>query len=89
LLTADKTLFLTMEKPRLNVSDRDGVIAKEDNVDEQVSNVITFQHSAILIFVIVGRNDGEDIYPAFLNRVLMHNFTTSGITLGLPSNSRL
>jgi hypothetical protein len=48
LLTADKTLFLTMEKvvfkkPRLNVSDGDGVIAKEDNVDEQVSNVITFQ----------------------------------------------
>jgi hypothetical protein len=44
------------KKPRLNVSDGDGVIAQEDNVDEQVSNVITFQHSANLIFVIVGRN---------------------------------
>jgi hypothetical protein len=31
------------KNPRLNVSDGDGVIAKEDNVDEQASNAITFQ----------------------------------------------
>jgi hypothetical protein len=33
----EKILF---KKPRLNVSDGDGVIAQENNVDEQVSNVI-------------------------------------------------
>jgi hypothetical protein len=38
----DKFVF---KKPRLNVrdSDGDGAIAKETNVDEQVSNVIIFQ----------------------------------------------